>query len=333
MINMIERDFQCARQYGRLKHFIGNKYLEVANDKYFPSCDSSISKVITEVPEIQKEDVELVMRSAASAFEKWSNTQYLNKCMKNLRELLEQLRVIPEKKVQIFKDRYKEQILKTKMIPLRKLISEISEVVIAYMDLEQSVFSDKISHGKKMELIRRALNLGYNTALEVSKNYSTNDPVRLARDLNAKVELLSSPCIYNQLIIFSEYNLKSSTIYVYEGSIDYEFELASLHGLDKIFQKNVLISLHIAHELFHHITEKAWKNRREEFLIEIFKIGPIKMRAKIQALYDIAADSFAYNLLGLKYSQRLLDYFLTGDPQRIYKIIKELNEMLTKKDT
>lgn len=59
--------------YGRLKHFIDNNYVEADSDKYILSYDPGIGKPIAEVPMLSKNDVDKAVRSAASAFDEWSN--------------------------------------------------------------------------------------------------------------------------------------------------------------------------------------------------------------------------------------------------------------------
>ncbi|MBS7605953.1 MAG: aldehyde dehydrogenase family protein [Candidatus Bathyarchaeia archaeon] len=59
--------------YGRLKHFIDNNYVEADSDKYVLSYDPGVGKPIAEVPMLSKNDVDKAVRSAASAFDEWSN--------------------------------------------------------------------------------------------------------------------------------------------------------------------------------------------------------------------------------------------------------------------
>ncbi|MDH5816576.1 MAG: aldehyde dehydrogenase family protein [Candidatus Nezhaarchaeota archaeon] len=77
---MAKVDFEVrfSSYYGRLGHFIDNKYVEADSDKYIPIYDPGLGKEIAEVPTLSTNDVDEAVRSAARAFDTWSNTfQYL----------------------------------------------------------------------------------------------------------------------------------------------------------------------------------------------------------------------------------------------------------------
>ncbi|MEM2465468.1 MAG: aldehyde dehydrogenase family protein [Candidatus Bathyarchaeia archaeon] len=59
--------------HGRLKHFIDNNYVEADSDKYVLSYDPGVGKPIAEVPMLSLSDVDRAVRSAAAAFDGWSN--------------------------------------------------------------------------------------------------------------------------------------------------------------------------------------------------------------------------------------------------------------------
>jgi len=80
-----------SEHYGRLKHFIENRYVEAETDKYSPSFDPGLGRVIAEVPTLSSKDVDRAVRSAASAFDKWSNTPIFDRlqCLVRLKMLVE----------------------------------------------------------------------------------------------------------------------------------------------------------------------------------------------------------------------------------------------------
>ncbi|MEM4652945.1 MAG: aldehyde dehydrogenase family protein [Candidatus Nezhaarchaeales archaeon] len=72
---MAKVDFEVrfSSYYGRLGHFIDNKYVEADSDKYIPIYDPGLGKEIAEVPTLSTNDVDEAVRSAARAFDTWSN--------------------------------------------------------------------------------------------------------------------------------------------------------------------------------------------------------------------------------------------------------------------
>jgi len=89
-----ENSIQFSEYYGRLKHFIDNSYVEADSDKYFPSYNPGIGKVIAEVPMLVIKDVERAVRSAASAFDTWSNTPVFERM-----QYLIKLKVLTEQRI------------------------------------------------------------------------------------------------------------------------------------------------------------------------------------------------------------------------------------------
>ncbi|MEM3874119.1 MAG: aldehyde dehydrogenase family protein [Candidatus Bathyarchaeia archaeon] len=69
-----EKGIRFSGHYGKLSHFIENKYVEAECDKYSPTFDPGLGKIIAEVPLLSSKDIDRAVRAAASAFDAWSNT-------------------------------------------------------------------------------------------------------------------------------------------------------------------------------------------------------------------------------------------------------------------
>jgi len=85
-------EIKLSENYGKLKHFIDNKFIEPETDKYYPVYDPGKGTPIAEVPAISKNDIEKAIRSAASAFDKWSNVPIFDRLqyLVRLKILMEQ---------------------------------------------------------------------------------------------------------------------------------------------------------------------------------------------------------------------------------------------------
>ncbi|MDI9619211.1 MAG: aldehyde dehydrogenase family protein [Candidatus Nezhaarchaeota archaeon] len=98
MLNSARRQF--SEGYGLLPNFINNRHVESDSVKCLKSYDPGLGRVIAEVPISGTKDVEEAVRSAARAYEKWSNLpvfdrlQYLVKLKTLIEQEVEDLAVI-----------------------------------------------------------------------------------------------------------------------------------------------------------------------------------------------------------------------------------------------
>lgn len=58
----------------RLRNYIGGKWVEPKTDRFLPDENPGTGEVIAEVPLSTPEDVDLAVREARKAFERWSET-------------------------------------------------------------------------------------------------------------------------------------------------------------------------------------------------------------------------------------------------------------------
>jgi len=91
---MVEEIKGFSSYYGKLPNFIENRYVEAETDKYLPSYDPGLGKVISEVPVSSKEDVDKAVRAAANAYEEWSNLPIFDRL-----QYLVRLKMLMEQKI------------------------------------------------------------------------------------------------------------------------------------------------------------------------------------------------------------------------------------------
>jgi malonate-semialdehyde dehydrogenase (acetylating)/methylmalonate-semialdehyde dehydrogenase len=84
-------NLKFSSYYGRLKNFIDNVYVEAEAEKFSPSFDPGLGRVIAEVPMSSSGDVDRAVRSAASAFDYWSNLPIFDRlqCLVKFKVLVE----------------------------------------------------------------------------------------------------------------------------------------------------------------------------------------------------------------------------------------------------
>ncbi|MCS7097364.1 MAG: aldehyde dehydrogenase family protein [Candidatus Methanomethyliaceae archaeon] len=85
-------ELRFSEEYGRMMHFIDNKFIEAEADKWYPVYDPGLGKEIAKVPSLSVDDVRKAIDSAASAFEKWSNVPIFDRLqyLVRLKILIEQ---------------------------------------------------------------------------------------------------------------------------------------------------------------------------------------------------------------------------------------------------
>jgi malonate-semialdehyde dehydrogenase (acetylating)/methylmalonate-semialdehyde dehydrogenase len=103
-----EKGIRYSEYYGRLRHFIDNEFVEAESDTYIPSYDPGIGKVIAEVPTLHAKDVEHAVRSAASAFDEWSNMPIFNRV-----QYLVKLKILIEQRIENFAKQLSQNVGKT----------------------------------------------------------------------------------------------------------------------------------------------------------------------------------------------------------------------------
>lgn len=119
---MINRNTPFLEHYGRMKHFISNEYVNAQSDKYFPSFNPGVGKVIAEVPELSKADVDRAVGSSASAFDRWSNMPIFERI-----QYLVKLKILMEQKIEEFAKLLSQNVGKT----VREARAEIGRAIEA----------------------------------------------------------------------------------------------------------------------------------------------------------------------------------------------------------
>ena len=79
---------EVKRDYGKLKLYINGKWIESKSTTYHPVTNPAKGEVIAEVPETTKDEIDMAVDAAQSAFEKWKNVSVRDRAriMWNLRE-------------------------------------------------------------------------------------------------------------------------------------------------------------------------------------------------------------------------------------------------------
>ncbi|MEM3627852.1 MAG: aldehyde dehydrogenase family protein [Candidatus Bathyarchaeia archaeon] len=103
-----KNDIKFSKHYGKIKHFIDNFYIEADSEEYFSSYDPGSGAEIAKVPMLSIKDVDRAVRSAASAFDAWSNTPVFERI-----QHLIKLKILMEQRLEDFAKLLSQNVGKT----------------------------------------------------------------------------------------------------------------------------------------------------------------------------------------------------------------------------
>jgi hypothetical protein len=208
---------------------------------------------------------------------------------------------------------------------LNNTINALDDFSAGYICLMDSNLYAKIPVSSRIRFVQDSINIGAQTALAMIREFGTRDPVSIANQSGVRIERVSGSKIIADIPIHSEYVPSIKTIYVYEKSMR-QLEGAILRlNLREIFPLEELFSLHVAHEVFHHIECTRVGPLSERHKVVTFSLGPIRFMSAVRSLSEIGADSFAKSLTQVRCFQKILDYFITEDTiRKLFLRIKDI---------
>lgn len=179
---------------------------------------------------------------------------------------------------------------------------------VAYEILKEDLSFPKIPLDIHEELINYALDVGEETANSMLEEFGISNPFTICDRLKLKVVIDTSSIEKGRFIFFSKYQPSPPKIIIYQEAINILQALIEKHNIRSKFFFPDLLSIQVAHELFHHLEKTRVGIVARRLRVYTFKFGPIKISSKVKALSEIAAHTFSKNLLGLPFHPRLFDY-------------------------
>ena len=182
----------------------------------------------------------------------------------------------------------------------------IKDEVLALCELSNDLLYHKIPKEKLAYYIRESLEIGKATAKEFLKR----DILDLCEENKIEIEYIRESkktygVAYRAQV---EMDKKHTKICLYEGSIRELAENSDYEGRKALTYEEAL-KIHLGHEFFHYLeyTKKDFVPERLEEIVTM-KLLTFKRKARIQRCSEVAAHSFAKELLGLKELPNVYDY-------------------------
>jgi hypothetical protein len=163
----------------------------------------------------------------------------------------------------------------------------------------------KISKEKQMELTRKANECGKEQADKLLVRFGKAEVLEYANQLGLKITEKDSEGT-ESYIVFANFNYPDK-ITIYNKNVEYMKKMIADEHLEDLLEHVDITSMLLAHEMFHYMEgqDKNIFTQREK--VELWSIGRFNNRSKIIAIGEIAAMSFAKELLNISYNPYIFD--------------------------
>lgn len=192
----------------------------------------------------------------------------------------------------------------------RDLVAVPEEAWAGYA-FSREPLNGRVGDELRAELMERSIACGREWAERMRERFGTSSPERIAEGLGAKLDFPERPQSLSR-VLFAEF-VEPDVIHVFgDGLVKAREAMADPAVRDALGERLNVRQLLIAHEAFH-LVELQNKGQvwTEEYRLDLWGRFPIKNRARLVVLSEIAAMAFARELLGLPYSPYVLDVVLT----------------------
>ncbi len=187
----------------------------------------------------------------------------------------------------------------------------------------------KLNYEQKRELIIQANKCGAEQAEKLKIQFNVKSVKEYAEKFKIQVIKEESEGSDNY-IVFAKFNYPDK-VTIYSGNVIKVEKLIQENDMEEILGHVDIESMLLAHEMYHYFEESDKKIFTKAKKIELWKIGSFRYNSKLVALSEIAAMSFARELLNLDYNPYLFDAIMLY-PHNSIKTQYLINEILTFKE-
>lgn len=187
----------------------------------------------------------------------------------------------------------------------------------------------KLKDEEKRELILEANQCGSEQALKLKKEFGERTVKEYADLLKIRIVREDSEGSDNY-IVFAKFNYPDKAT-IYSGNVKKVEKLIEENEMGELLGNVDIESMLLAHEMYHYFEEGDKDIYTKTKKIELWKLGPVRYKSRLAALSEIAAMSFARELLNLDYNPYLFDAIMLY-PHDAKKTQDLIDEILTFKN-
>lgn len=169
---------------------------------------------------------------------------------------------------------------------------------------------DRLSGEQRETLAKQAAACGAGYAESFMEQYQTADPKALAKTLGLQVTCPETPEKGTQ-VLFAQFT-EPDLIEVYQDCLTRADQVFRQEKIDELIEIDKIPDILLAHEIFHWIEMTHQQDIiTRNTTVVLWKIKALENKAHVQCLSEIAAMSFAKELLGLEFWPYVLDVLLS----------------------
>lgn len=201
---------------------------------------------------------------------------------------------------------------------------ELDDVEWGNYAFSRDPLRNKLSSEEKTEMILLANQCGAKQAQKLIDLYGRQDIIEYANKLNIKVSYADSDGVDNY-VVFARFNFPDK-VTIYSGNVKKVEQLIEENEMGELLGFVNIEAMLLAHELYHFVEDKDTEIYTRTKKIQLWKLGPIRYKSHLIALGEIAAMSFARELLQLQYNPYLFDGIMLypHDSKKTQELIKEI---------
>jgi hypothetical protein len=174
--------------------------------------------------------------------------------------------------------------------------------------LEMDSTSKLIPAQERSGLISMALRSGREWAQELRQRYPGADTVALAQKLGVEVIHSDQPGKLGNIVLRSEYYDQPPKIVIYNSSVKALQEVIERTGHTDLLPPKLLVPIHVAHELFHHIENLKKDHLSQRYKVATLRIGRWRLiESGVRMLTEMGAQAFVQAWLNLDWYPFVLD--------------------------
>ncbi len=192
------------------------------------------------------------------------------------------------------------------------MIKESTIELLKLNDMEWGLYAfsrdpleGKLSAEEKSEMIQEANQCGAEQAMKLIQRLGEKTVREYAEELKIQVINEDSDGSDNY-IVFAKFNYPDK-VTIYSGNVKKVEKLIAENDMEELLGHVDIEAMLLAHEMYHFFEEGDKDIYTKTKKIELWKLGPIHYKSKLAALSEIAAMSFARELLHLNYNPYVFD--------------------------
>ena len=199
----------------------------------------------------------------------------------------------------------------------------------AEMMLEMDSTCRLIPVHERPGLVSMALKSGTEWAEELRQRFPGADTLILAQKLGVEVKHSDQEGKLGNIVLRSEYYDQPPQIVIYNTSVKALQEVIERTGHADLLPPKLLVPIHVAHELFHHLENLKKDHLSQRYRVATLRIGRWRLiESGVRILTEIGAQAFVQVWLNLSWFPFVLDRIEMLWGADVPNPIDQLNELI-----